>query len=71
MDYKYYLSKLKPYYLENIQCDENGDVIRTFDPNTALQKYNPLPNLEMQKKINFFYMPYNHELHTKKYMTFL
>ena len=44
MNCKYYLSKLKPYYLEQEKRDENGELIRQYSPTTILQNFNPLPN---------------------------
>lgn len=71
MTFQYYMSKLKPYYMENVKLDENGEIIRSISPRDVLENYNPLPTQQLQQKINYFFMPQNNqEIHTNKYMTF-
>lgn len=70
MGFEYYKSLLKPYYLDNIQYDEDGNIVRSQSPNQILDKFNPLPSQDIQQKINFYFMPYNQLQHTEKYMIF-
>lgn len=70
MTFEWYMSQIKPYYLEQEEYDKDGNLIRTRDPNILLDNYNPLPDNELQRKMNFFYMPYNRQQHLHRFMTF-
>jgi len=56
--------------MEDIKYDQDGNIIRSRSPKEILDNFNPLPSDDIQRKINFFFLPYNIEQHTKKYMTF-
>jgi hypothetical protein len=40
------------------------------DPNALLKAFNPLPSEEMQKKMDYFFMPYAPQNNTDKHMRF-
>jgi hypothetical protein len=40
------------------------------DPNQLLKAFNPLPSEEVQKKIDFFFMPYAPQRNNLKHMKF-
>lgn len=60
---------LKPYYMESDSDSERADR-RSLTPKKLLEKFNPLPSAHVQKKIDFFFLPYNKELNTSKCMRF-
>lgn len=66
----YYMSHLKPYYLEYPKYNDRGEPVRSHTPKRILNMFDPLPRADIQGKMNFFFMPYNNELHIEKYMTF-
>ena len=41
-----------------------------MDPNALLKAFNPLPSEEMQKKMDYFFMPYAPQNNTDKHMRF-
>jgi hypothetical protein len=40
------------------------------DPNALLKAFNPLPSEEMQKKMDYYFMPYAPQNNTDKHMKF-
>ena len=66
---------LKPYYADvhyvSNPSSNNSQKIRSKTPDQLLEKFDPLPSDEVQKKIDYYFKPYSMvNNNTKKYMTF-
>ena len=61
---------LKPYYLEDVEYDESGKIMRSKSPRSLLEKFNPLPSPEVLAKMNFFFLPYSRQMNTSRCMRF-
>lgn len=69
--FDFFKQQLQPYYMYNPKYDESGRVIRSISPTTVLHQFNPLPNKDVAKKINYYFMPYeNRVVHAQRYMRF-
>mmetsp|Transcript_10158 Transcript_10158/g.15500 ORF Transcript_10158/g.15500 Transcript_10158/m.15500 type:complete len:148 (+) Transcript_10158:197-640(+) len=61
---------LKPFYLEEVR-DEKGRVQkRSITPDKLLAKTNPIPSKALQRKMDYFYFPYNKSVNYSKHMKF-
>jgi len=52
------------------QKNSATSVDSVMDPNALLKAFNPLPSEEMQKKMDYFFMPYAPQNNTDKHMRF-
>lgn len=55
---------IKKEHLENIKKEEE------ITMQSIIAKMKIVPNEKLRKKVNFFFMPYNPVVNTKKFMTF-
>jgi hypothetical protein len=49
---------------------QGGLLNHNGDPNIMLRQFNPLPSEEVQKKVNYYFMPYSPERNALKHMKF-
>lgn len=61
---------LKPYYLEQMEYDSQGELIRSKSPQKFLENFNPIPSPEKLQKLNFYFYPYNRSVLTQNSMQF-
>jgi hypothetical protein len=65
---------LKPYYADvnyaSNPSQTDSQKLRSKTPAQLLDKFDPLPSDQVQKKIDFYFKPYCLEMNTKKFMTF-
>lgn len=65
---------LKPYYADRDYASDsstnNSKKIRSKTPAQLIDKFDPLPGEEIQRKIDFYFKPYSVGKVQKKYMTF-
>lgn len=43
---------------------------RPESPDKLLEQFNPLPEKNIRPKLNYFFLPYSHELNMNKHMNF-
>jgi len=58
------------YMLSDSDCDSIENDNRSMSPNKLLEKFDPLPNAHVMKKLTYFFQPYNMDLNKEKFMRF-
>lgn len=61
---------LKPYYLDQVAYERDGDQLKQKSPRSLLRSFNPLPSEAILRKLNYYFFPYNKKLNTNKCMYF-
>jgi hypothetical protein len=49
---------------------KGGGSSNSVDPNALLKAFNPLPSEDIQKKMDYYFMPYAPQNNTDKHMKF-